>query len=319
MAQKIDFAIGGQAVIEGVMMRSPNFVTVAVQKKDGSIKVKVTQFTSLVKRVKLFKLPLIRGVVNLCEMMVVGLNALNFSAEEYAEDFETEEEKAASKKAREASQKKNITTIVSMGLSLVLSLAIGLFFFKFIPLLITEQLRAYFPFIANNYVVFNLIDGTIRIAIFIGYIGALSLFPSFRRIFEYHGAEHMSIHAYEQNLELTPHNIKPFSPRHPRCGTSFLMAVFIVSIVVYSIVPRNPIFWLNLVQRIAMLPLIAGIGYEILKWSAKHVKHPIVKLVTIPGIATQYITTKTPDEAQIKVAIASLKKALESEVEFASR
>lgn len=301
--QKIDFAIGGQAVIEGIMMKSPSFITVAVRKKDGSIKIMEQEFISLTTRYKTLKLPLIRGIINLIEMIIIGMKALNFSADEYAEEELPDDKKKRSK----------FFDIATMSVSFVISIALALFLFKFIPLTITEFLRTKFPYIANHYIVFNLIDGSIRIAIFVLYIFILSLFKSFHRIFEYHGAEHMAVHAYEKNNELTTHNIAQENPEHPRCGTSFLLAVFIVSIIIYSLIPRNPVFWLNLSQRIALIPLIAAVGYEILKWSAKHRNHILMKFVVLPGLLMQKITTQKPSKDQIEIAIAALKRALELE------
>lgn len=307
MEHKIDFAVGGQAVIEGVMMRSPNFIAVAVRKKNKSIKVKNYPFCSLTAKIRLLKIPIVRGIVNLFEMMAMGMRALNFSANEYADDFETEEEKTEEKK-------KNPTfEIVVAIFSFVISFAIAIFLFKFVPLAITEWLRSVFPFIAKHYIIFNLIDGLIRILIFIGYIFALSIMKSFRRIFEYHGAEHKSIYAYEKGLALTAENAKKQSRFHPRCGTSFIVIVFLISIAIYTLIPRNPVFLLNLSQRLALLPLIAGICYEILKWSAKHRENSIVKLLVAPGLWTQRITTKEPDDSQLEVALKALRKTLEME------
>lgn len=299
--------IGGQAVIEGVMIRSPEHFTVAVRKKDGSIKEKWQKAVSVTKKSRLMGLPVMRGIINMFEMIAVGTKALNFSAEEYADDFETPEEKA--KSARESQWLKTASIVFSI----VLSLAIAIFLFKFIPLSITEALRKISPFIANHFIVFNLIDGLIRIAIFLIYIFALNLSKNFRRIFEYHGAEHKTIFAYEKGLPLTLENIKPESPRHPRCGTSFIIIVLVLSILILSLVPRHPVFWLNLLRRLAVIPLIAGVSYEILKFSDKYKNHFLVKLLTLPGVATQFITTKEPDEKQIEVAVCAVKKAIELE------
>lgn len=287
------------------MIRSPSFITVAVRKKDGSIKVKEDRFISFGKRLGVSKVPLLRGILNVFEMMVIGMRALNFSAEEFGEYLEDE--------PKTPRRKNKLFEIATMVFSFVISLGLALFLFKVIPLYAAETLRKFFPAIAQYYILFNLIDGTIRIFIFFLYIGVLSRFKSFHRIFEYHGAEHMAVHTYEKNAVLTVAEVEKEPPEHPRCGTSFIIAVFLVSIIVYSVVPRNPVFWQNLLQRIAIIPLIAAIGYEVLKWSAKRRDHPLVKLVTIPGLLTQKITTQKPDEKQIEVAIAALTRALESE------
>ena len=316
MEHKIDFAVGGQAVIEGVMMRSPNFTATAVRKKNGEIKIQDKPFKSITAKYKLLKIPFVRGVINLFEMMVVGMHSINFSAQEYAEDFEDKvngeaREGGMDQKAEEKSSK--ILDTLTFAFSIVFSLALAIFLFKFIPLAITEYLRGKFPYIANHYIAFNAIDGVIRIAIFLLYIFTLSIFKSFRRIFEYHGAEHKSIFAYEKNLPLIPENAKIQSRFHPRCGTSFIVIVFLISVVIYTFVPRNPIFWINLTQRIFVLPLIAAVGYEILKWSAKRMNNSFVKILIAPGLWTQRITTKEPDDSQLEVALHALKKTLELE------
>lgn len=306
MNKKIDFAVGGQAVIEGVMMRSPSFIAIAVQKKNGAIKIKERPFKPVVERIKWLKIPIIRGMINLVEMMVVGMHALNFSAQEYAEDMDEEKENEQKKENRWLSG-------AVFALSFIASLGLAVFLFKFIPLAITEWLRSRFPYIADHYVVFNLIDGAIRLAIFLAYIAVLSLWKDFRRIFEYHGAEHKSIRAYEKGLELTPENAKKQPRFHPRCGTSFIVIVLLISIVVYTFVPRNPVFWQNLLTRIAVLPLIAGIGYELLKLSSRRMEHALVRGLVAPGLWSQRLTTKEPDEKQLAVALKALEATLKLE------
>lgn len=302
---KLDLAIGGQALVEGVMIRSPNFVSMAVRKPNGEIITKCDPFLSLSAKIKFLKLPLLRGIVNLFEMLVVGMKAIDFSVKESMED---EAEKTPEKKGA-----RKIFGILSFGISIILSLAFALFLFKFIPLWITTALEKVFTLLKKYYLVFNLIDGLIRIGIFFLYIGFLSLFKTFRRIFAYHGAEHKAVFVYEKCLEMNHQNVKQESPRHPRCGTSFLMVVFIVSIALFTLLPRLPQFFPNLGLRLLIVPLIAAIGYEILKWSAKHRNHWLIKLVMIPGLITQYITTKEPDEKQIEVAIAAIQGALDLE------
>lgn len=303
----MDFAVGGQAVIEGVMMKSPSFVTVAVRKKNGAIKLHKFEFKSLTKRFRILSLPILRGIINLFEMLGIGMRALNFSANEFADDGVDEKAKAPQ------NEKKSLFDVLTMIFSLILSLFLAVFLFKFIPLSITEWLRKTYPFIAAYYFVFNLIDGIIRIAIFILYIFALSLFKDFRRIFSYHGAEHKSIFTYEKNLLLTVQNSKDQIRFHPRCGTSFILIILLISIVIYTFVPRNPIFWVNLAQRIAIVPLIAGAGYEILKWSAKRTGNPLIKFFVAPGLFSQRLTTKEPDERQLEVALRALEYAVELE------
>lgn len=248
-------------------------------------------------------------------MMIIGMHSINFSAQEYAEDFEDNVDGEAKEGDLDEKQEKSskIMDTLTFAFSIVFSLALAIFLFKFIPLAITEYLRGKFPYIANHYIAFNAVDGAIRIAIFLLYIFTLSIFKSFRRIFEYHGAEHKSIFTYEKNLELTPENARNQSRFHPRCGTSFIVIVFLISIAIYTFVPRNPVFWMNLIQRIFVLPLIAAVGYEILKWSAKRMNHSFVKILIAPGLWTQRITTKEPDDGQLEVALHALKKTLELE------
>ncbi len=312
MKTKLDLAVGGQALIEGVMMRSPNFVSIAVRKKNGEIVSKINRQIPWPKKLGVSKVPLVRGVVSVIEMMVTGAKALDFATEQFV-DEDDEESKKSHKSETKKSRIQNALEGLSLTVSLIISLGLGFVLFKFVPLYITEFLRGKFVILQTQYILFNLVDGLIRIAIFFAYISILFVFKSFRRVFEYHGAEHMSIHAYEHHKELIPSEVAQYSPEHPRCGTSFLMAMLIVSIIVYSFVPRQEIFWLNLLLRFSILPVIAGIGYEILKWSAKHVNHPLMKIIIAPGIMTQYITTQKPDTAQIEVALVALKNALNSE------
>ena len=309
---KIDFAVGGQAVIEGVMMRSPNHITIAVRKADGSIKIKKQKYRTLTQRFKILNIPIVRGVVNLFEMMVVGTKAINFSATEIQDDTLT---KSELKKLRQKRQKKHYKFIefLLFSLSLVIALALSLFLFKVLPLYITTFLETKYPYIHDHWIFFNLIDGLWKIIIFILYIYMLSLFPSFKRIFEYHGAEHKSIFNYESKLPLTVKNAKVQTRFHPRCGTSFILIVFTISILVYTFVPKQPTFVANLFFRLAFLPLIAGISYEYLKLSAKYVKNIFVKALVQPGLWFQRLTTKEPNAKQLEVGLAALKAALELE------
>lgn len=314
--EDIDFAVGGQAVIEGVMMRSPNSVVIAVRKKDKSIKISAKKYKSIIQKYKFLNIPIVRGIVGLIEMMGIGMTAINFSANEAIEEEEEIKEKEKKLKENPDNQnekKSTLTKIFETGMfviSIIIALAVSVFMFKFIPLWLTTLLDGQFPYIHNNYIIFNLIDGAIKISIFLTYIFILSLIPSFRRIFEYHGAEHKSIFTYEKHLELTVHNAKPQSRFHPRCGTSFILIVFVLSILVYTFVPKQEIFWQNLVLRVAAIPLIAGLAYEFLKFSAKHRESNWVAPFVAPGLALQRITTKNPTDDQLEVGLTSLKEAL---------
>jgi uncharacterized protein YqhQ len=309
--KEIDFAVGGQAVIEGVMMRSPNNITIAVRKPGGKIKVKKRKYRTLTQKYKWLNIPILRGVINLFEMMVIGTQAINFSANESIEEDPQEQGKSEEKK--EPTKLSKPLEIIIFILSLVLALALSLFLFKFIPLGLTTLLQGKIAYVEQNYIVFNLIDGILKTTIFLLYIFLLSLIPSFRRVFEYHGAEHKSIFTYEKKLPLKPEHAKKQTRFHPRCGTSFILIVFVTSIIVYTFVPKQEAFLTNLSIRLAFLPLIAGISYEYLKLSAKYSKNKFVKALIAPGLWFQKLTTKEPDDPQLEIGLESLKTALEME------
>lgn len=308
--QKIDFAIGGQALIEGVMVRSPNFISIAVRKPNGTIATKKDPFRSLAKKIRILKLPLLRGILNLFEMIVIGMRAVNFSAQEAFEDEEKNEEK---KDESEKTALQKFFEGLSFAISIMLSIAFALFLFKFIPLWLTTQLEKLWPALKQSYFAFNIIDGVIRISLFLLYIAFLGIFKYFRRVFEYHGAEHQAIFAYEKNLELNGENVGKQSPCHPRCGTNFLIIVFVIAVFLFTLAPRHPNFWINFGIRLIIIPAIAGAGYEFLKWAAKRQNHWLVRAVTIPGLLTQKLTTRKPDEKQVEVAICAVLGALELE------
>jgi uncharacterized protein YqhQ len=307
----IDFAVGGQAVIEGVMMRSPNHISIAVRKQNDEIKVDKRPYKTLTQKFKLLNLPLLRGVINLFEMMIIGMKAINFSANE-----SLEEEGDAERKRKMSKRQKTLATVFEtfmMIFSFIVAIALSITLFKMIPLWVTTFFEGKTQFIKENYIIFNLIDGILKMTIFLFYIYVLSLAKSFRRVFEYHGAEHKSIFTYEQKKELSIENAKKQTRFHPRCGTSFILIVFITSILVYTFVPKQDDFWINLSLRLAFLPLIAGISYEYLKFSAKHTNRILVKILSAPGLWFQRLTTKEPDEKQLEVGLKSLKEALAME------
>lgn len=299
---KFDFAVGGQAVIEGVMMRSPAFVTVSVRNEKGEIKSKDDPYLSITKRLKLLGLPFVRGVVGLFEMMFIGIKALNFSA-----NVMVGEEDDADK-----SKKQKIIEGVMLGSSFIFAIALSLFLFKFVPLWITDFLSSVYEPIKNSFL-YNLIDGVLKTSFFILYIVIISLMPSIKRVFEYHGAEHKSIFTYEKGLPLTVENAKKQSRFHPRCGTSFILIVFMISILTYTLLPRDPDFMTSFLQRLLLLPVIAAISYEFLKWSAKHFDNKWIRWATMPGLQFQHLTTREPDDKQLEVALHALNKALELE------
>lgn len=300
---RIDFAVGGQAVIEGVMMRSPHFVTVAVRKNKGDIKLKQENFRSFCLKAKFFNLPIIRGVINLFEMMIVGMRILNYSANELLDQPEKTEESRAGK----------ILATISFAFSIIFALALSLLLFKFLPLWLTDYLSKRFEILNQNYLLFNLVDGLLKTTFFVVYIALLGLTANLKRVFQYHGAEHKSIFTYEQGLELTVENARTQTRFHPRCGTSFILVVFLISIFIYTFVPRQPDFLINFFVRAMFLPIIAGVSYEILKWSAKQQRNLLVRMITAPGLWFQRLTTSEPDDQQLAVALEALKKAIELE------
>lgn len=306
----IDFAVGGQAVIEGVMMRSPNSITIAVRKPNKEIVVQKKIYKTLTQKYKFLNVPIVRGVVNLFEMMVIGTNAINFSANESLDDADPLKEKEE-KKDKTKGQK--ALDIAMFSTSIIFALMLSMFLFKFVPLWLTTTLDNNVPYIHDHYIAFNLIDGIIKMLIFLSYILLLSLVPSFRRIFEYHGAEHKAIFNYESKKPLTVENAKIQSRFHPRCGTSFILIVFVISIVVYTFVPKQDTFLINLLVRLAFLPIIAGISYEYLKISAKYSQNAFVNIFVAPGLWFQRITTKDPDNSQLEVSLKSLSEALAME------
>ncbi len=310
---KIDFAIGGQAVIEGVMMRSPNSIVISVRKPDNSIAVQEKFYRTLPQRYKFFNTPIIRGIFNLIEMMVIGSKAINFSASVSMDEI------TPKKKTKKQTKIQQIAEGLMFAFSLVIALALSIFLFKFIPLWVTTFIEKYSQTIKDNYIIFNLIDGVIKTVIFILYIYILSLLPSFKRIFEYHGAEHKAVFTYEAGLDLVVKNASKQSRFHPRCGTSFILIVFVISILVYTFIPRDPVFAKNLLIRLAFLPLIAGISYEYLKISARFSDKAWTKIFVTPGLWMQRLTTKEPSEDQMEIALNSLKIALQKEERESSK
>ncbi len=298
----IDFAVGGQALIEGVLMRSPNFNTISVRTPEGLIAEKKEHYRNLVQRIRLLNIPVVRGVINMFEMMLIGTKALNFSSL-YALGEGNKEEQS----------KSNFWTNFSILFSTFFGLALAIVLFKFVPLWITNFLSGFWPAMNNNYLLYNLVDAVLKTSIFVGYIGAMSLIPDIRRVFMYHGAEHKSIMTYEHGLDLTVENARSQTRFHPRCGTSFILIVFLISIIVFTLIPKNPDFTFNFLTRLAALPLVAGLSYELLKSSAKMSENWFFKILSTPGLLMQRITTQEPDDQMLEVALNSLKLALDSE------
>jgi uncharacterized protein YqhQ len=302
---KLDFAVGGQAVIEGVMMRSPRHVIVSVRDEHGKIHMKKRRFISFTERYKILKIPVIRGVSNFVESLAIGFKALDYSNSIFiGEDPEAEKNHGPIMKGLVAL----FGLIYGLG-----TLAFTLFLLKFLPLWIATKLSELWPYVQEHWMLFNTIDGLVKILIFLSYILLISLLKDIRRVFQYHGAEHKSIWAYEKGLELTVANARKQTRFHPRCGTSFIVIVILMSILVYTLIPPAETFALQFLQRIVFLPLIAGISYEFLKASARYQEHLIMRILTKPGLFIQNLTTREPDDEQLEVALHSLKASLEAE------
>jgi uncharacterized protein YqhQ len=289
--------IGGQAVIEGVMMKAADSWTVAVRDQSGSIHLKKEQLSPLPR---FLKIPLVRGVIALFQALSIGMRAIEFSA---SKAYEEGEEETLSK-----------ASILGTILISVL-LSIGLFIL--LPLYATKLMGLLFEGIATSSLLFNLVDGLIRVMVFILYVVLIGLWKEMARIFMYHGAEHKVIHAYEAGKDLTVSSVRDYSTRHPRCGTSFLMIVMVVSILVFSFIPQQWPFIFKFLSRIILIPLIAGSSFEFLKLSAKWQHNPLMRLMIIPGLLLQRLTTREPDDAQLEVALMALTEVLKLEEEHA--
>jgi uncharacterized protein YqhQ len=286
--------VGGQAVIEGVMMRSPNSMAIAVRRPSGEIVVKQESLNFFSEKKFFSKLPLVRGIINLLSALVLGVKALNFSANQ-----SLEEEKEVSS--------------WTMGLTFTFALCFGIFLFFLIPLFLTKWLRFAIPMISTSGILFNLVDGIIRLLIFLAYLWAISFLKEIRRIFQYHGAEHKSIFAFEYGEVLTPERVKGFSYLHPRCGTSFLLIVMVVSILVFALIPHHLSFGYKVASRVVFIPLIAGLAYEIIRFADKKRENRGIQYFIKPGLWLQRLTAREPSEDQIEVALRALHGVLELE------
>jgi uncharacterized protein YqhQ len=295
-----EILVGGQAVIEGVMMRSPKGYSVAVRRQDGTVRVMKDPLLAMGQKWKIFKAPIIRGVGVLGQALVLGIKALLFSAEEaLAEESPNKEGESAAPPAAP------LSSWMIAG-QLVLGLGFNILLFILLPLVITRLLQTQIGF--QSSLLFNGIDGFFRVLVFVTFLYLVSLMKDMNRVFQYHGAEHKTVYNFESRQELKVVNAQKFSTLHPRCGTSFLLVVMIVSILVFSIAHFDT-FGGKLLSRIILLPLVAGISYEIIRYSAKH-PNSILRLVTLPGLWLQKITTKPPDDHQVEIAIRALEEAL---------
>lgn len=303
-------SIGGQAILEGVMMRGPFKTAMTVRKSDGEIECRVDE-NGTKTRCRFLRLPVIRGCVNFIDSLVIGMKALMFSAEFVdLEDDEPAESKFDKWLEDKLGDKiKDIVIYAAIAISLVLS--VGLFIL--LPTALTrgaEWLLSLVPSaaFAQSRVFTGVCEGVVRMAIFIGYLALVSQMSDIRRVFEYHGAEHKTIACYEGGEELTCENIRKYTRFHPRCGTSFLLFVMIISIILFSLLPRTGIF-VRMLMRLALLPVVAGLSYEVIKLAGRH-QGGIIGALTKPGLWLQKLTTREPDDSQIEVAIASMKAVI---------
>ncbi len=290
--------VGGQAVIEGVMMRSPSRIAVAVRRADGSFTTMQRTFESVTRRVKPLSLPVVRGAVSLFETMFIGITALNFSADEAAKDDPSEAAKAEGGKPAEG----GIPPLVQ-ALTVAFSLTLGMLLFVVMPAKLTPVLQNLFGW--HGRMAFGLVDGALRLIVFVLYLLLISQWSEMARVLGFHGAEHKAIHALEAGVELTPENVQKFSRLHPRCGTTFLFIVVVVSIVLFTFIGKPANIGQHLL-RIACMPIIAGIAFEFIRLGGKYFGNPIVRAVMWPGMQFQLLTTREPDLDMCATAIASL-------------
>ena len=292
--------VGGQAVMEGVMMRSPHSYCVAVRKEDGEIVTQESPLLKISERYPIFKIPVFRGLGTLGSAMWLGMRALKFSADCALES-------AGVKPAAEAKKEAGSGAMI---MQLLFSLVFMIALYKFVPLFVATQIGHHYQAVGSRLAI-NLMDGTLRIGIFLGFMILLSRMQDMHRVFQYHGAEHKVVFNFESGRPVNVQNAQSFVTWHPRCGTSFLMVVLIVSMVVYAFLPIDN-FWLKFVSRIALLPLIVGVSYEVIRYAAKR-QNSLMAIMTTPGLWLQRVTTQPPSDAQTQVAIHALECAMELE------
>ena len=305
--------VGGQAVIEGVMMRSPKRIATAIRRSNGEIELKTDEYVSLIQRKKYLNIPIVRGAVTLIEVMILGIKTLQWSADKAMEDVE-EEERKKGKKVKEKKKAGMSTAGAIFTISIALLIGIGMFFA--LPLYLTTEIFN----IEKEALLFNLVSGGIRIVFFLLYVWGISFMKDVKRLFQYHGAEHKSIFAFEDKVFLSTDNVQKYTTFHPRCGTSFIVIVMLVSLIFFAFLDTLIISYtgsislvVRLLTHLPLIPIVGGISYEALKASAKHADSKIVHFLITPGLGLQRITTNQPDDDQVEVAIYALKAALGEE------
>ena len=299
-------SIGGQAVIEGVMMRGPKKIATAVRKPDGEIEIDCNPIGKI-RQNRILKLPIIRGCINFFDSMILGIKSLMYSAKFFEVDDDgnqIEEEPSKFEKWLEEKlgSEKAMNAVIYFSVIISLLFSIGLF------ILLPTVIIGFLKDVIKNHILLTLAEGVVRICIFLAYLTLVSQMKDIKRVFMYHGAEHKSINCYEHGEELTVENVRKYTRLHPRCGTSFLLIVMVISIIVFSFISwDNPLT--RLVLRLALLPVVAGISYEIIKFAGRH-DNALTRAISKPGMLFQHITTNEPDDSQIEVAIAALKAVI---------
>jgi uncharacterized protein YqhQ len=292
--------VGGQAVLEGVMMRSPHAWGISVRKPDGTVATHSEPLERLSEKHKWMGWPVIRGVMTLGQAMALGFRALRYSADVAMDQL---------RPADGQGQKKEMSGWV-MAVNIIFSVGFFILLYKFVPLVAATKLKNIYPEFGNQ-VLFNMVDGVIRIGLFLLFIWGTSLWPDIQRVYQYHGAEHKTVFAFEAHDPLTPNRVQSYSTYHPRCGTSFLMTVMLISILVYMLFPVHG-FWAKFALRVGLLPVIAGLSYEMIRFAAKH-GSSLFAILTKPGMWLQRITTQPPSNDQVECAITALNEAMELE------
>ncbi|MBI4810036.1 MAG: DUF1385 domain-containing protein [Ignavibacteriales bacterium] len=300
--------VGGQAVIEGVMMRAPGKIATAVRRTNGDIVVRKRDYKSLGEKNKIFKLPILRGAVGLLEMMFVGIETLNFSAEIAMHDLELKDRIDG-----QELKKKKTASNLRLALTVIFALIVGIAIFFVTPLFVTTKLFN----VEQDAYWFNIIAGVIRLSILLVYLMGISMMKDVKRLFEYHGGEHKAVMSFESSKQLTLESAALSTRFHPRCGTSFILIVAIVSILLFSVVDALMILWLGkltlpirLMTHLPLIPLVGGVAYEFIRWSSKRTNTSLGKILVAPGLWMQRVTTKEPDSSQVEVAIIALRCAL---------
>jgi len=292
--------VGGQAVLEGVMMRSPHAWGICIRKPDGTLATHSAPLEKLSDKHPWMGWPFVRGIMTLGQAMTLGFRALRYSADVALEHLQPEKKE----------DKKTEISGWMIAVNLILSLGFFIFMYKFVPLLAATKLKNHYPAFGNQ-VLFNVVDGVIRIALFLLFIWGISLMADIRRVYQYHGAEHKTVFAFENNDPLTIKHAQAYQTFHPRCGTSFLMTVMLIAMLVYMLIPATT-FWARFGFRLALLPVIAAVSYELIRFAAKH-GSSLFAMLTKPGLWLQRITTQPPSDDQVETAIAALNEAMELE------